>query len=131
MCGKQSLLQMLIALVGCTFVISEATAGWGWPPASIAVGESGAALVVDSDQDGVGDAEDDFPYDPTESIDTDGDGIGNNADEDDDNDGQLDRHEITCGSDSLSNTSLSADLDGDNIPDCHDLDDDNDGVAEC
>ena len=33
------------------------------------------------------DEEDDFPLDPTESVDTDGDGVGNNADEDDDGDG--------------------------------------------
>ena len=33
------------------------------------------------------DAEDDFPLDGTEHLDTDGDGIGNKADPDDDNDG--------------------------------------------
>lgn len=63
--------------------------------------------------------------------DFDGDGIENSVDEDDDNDGQLDRHEITCGSNPFDNTSMSADYDGDNLPDCFDLDDDNDGVAEC
>ena len=44
----------------------------------------------DSDQDGVTDSADAFPFDPTETVDTDGDGIGNNADTDDDNDGALD-----------------------------------------
>lgn len=42
---------------------------------------------ADTDLDGVGDNADIFPNDPTETIDTDGDGIGNNADTDDDNDG--------------------------------------------
>ncbi|SEF64226.1 heparin lyase I family protein [Vibrio hangzhouensis] len=47
-------------------------------------------LSKDSDGDGVVDAEDAFPYDPTESVDTDGDGVGNNQDPDDDNDGYPD-----------------------------------------
>ena len=38
---------------------------------------------LDSDGDGVPDAEDAFPLNPTEWADTDGDGIGNNADADD------------------------------------------------
>jgi|GEM_PF-3264374 len=42
---------------------------------------------LDSDGDGVPDTEDDFPFDPDETVDTDGDGIGNNADTDDDGDG--------------------------------------------
>ena len=37
----------------------------------------------DADSDGVPDAEDDFPNDPTETVDTDGDGVGANADPDD------------------------------------------------
>jgi len=41
---------------------------------------------TDSDGDGVPDAEDAFPFDPAEWLDTDEDGIGNNADPDDDND---------------------------------------------
>ncbi|NOH29133.1 heparin lyase I family protein [Vibrio mediterranei] len=47
-------------------------------------------LSKDSDNDGVVDAEDAFPYDPTESVDTDSDGIGNNKDTDDDGDGVAD-----------------------------------------
>ena len=35
-------------------------------------------------------ADDAFPLDPTESVDTDGDGIGDNADTDDDGDGVAD-----------------------------------------
>jgi Ca2+-binding RTX toxin-like protein len=45
---------------------------------------------VDTDGDGVTDANDAFPTDASESVDTDHDGIGNNADTDDDNDGVLD-----------------------------------------
>ena len=47
----------------------------------------GNACDPDADGDGVPNAQDAFPLDPTESVDTDGDGIGNNADPDDDNDG--------------------------------------------
>ncbi|MCK4837827.1 MAG: NHL repeat-containing protein [Desulfobulbaceae bacterium] len=43
--------------------------------------------AVDADSDGVPDACDAFPTDPTETLDTDNDGIGNNSDSDDDNDG--------------------------------------------
>jgi hypothetical protein len=43
--------------------------------------------VTDSDGDGVPDGQDDFPFDPDETIDSDGDGVGNNADLDDDDDG--------------------------------------------
>jgi hypothetical protein len=43
-------------------------------------------VPIDSDGDGFVDSEDDFPFDPTEWLDTDGDGVGNNADTDDDND---------------------------------------------
>lgn len=41
---------------------------------------SACAPAVDSDGDGVPDAQDAFPNDPTESKDSDGDGIGDNAD---------------------------------------------------
>ena len=44
-------------------------------------------IALDGDLDGTPDANDAFPNDRSESIDTDGDGIGNNADTDDDNDG--------------------------------------------
>ncbi|GMQ49313.1 heparin lyase I family protein [Vibrio sp. 10N] len=47
-------------------------------------------LSKDSDGDGVVDAEDAFPNDPTETKDSDNDGIGDNRDLDDDNDGVLD-----------------------------------------
>ncbi len=45
---------------------------------------------VDDDNDGIADARDALPLDPTESVDTDGDGIGNLADDDDDGDGVAD-----------------------------------------
>ena len=44
----------------------------------------------DDDNDGVLDAVDALPLDPSESVDTDHDGIGNNADPDDDGDGVAD-----------------------------------------
>ena len=44
------------------------------------------AAALDSDGDGVPDAEDAFPDDSGEWIDTDGDGVGDNTDPDDDND---------------------------------------------
>ena len=56
---------------------------------------------VDSDGDGVIDAEDAFPDDASETLDTDSDGIGNNADEDDDGDGTSDVDEQSYGSDPL------------------------------
>ena len=46
--------------------------------------------------DNVLDAEDAFPLDSTESVDTDSDGIGNNADADD-GDGLLDSEESIAG----------------------------------
>ena len=46
--------------------------------------------VVDLDGDGTPFAEDAFPFDPEEALDSDGDGIGNNADLDDDGDGIAD-----------------------------------------
>jgi uncharacterized repeat protein (TIGR01451 family) len=49
---------------------------------------------VDLDGDGIENAVDAFPLDPTEWEDTDGDGIGNNADPPDDNDGVLDGDDI-------------------------------------
>ncbi len=47
----------------------------------------------DNDNDGVPDADDAFPLDPTEWVDSDGDGIGDNGDADDDNDGLPDVEE--------------------------------------
>ena len=67
----------------------------------------------DSDCDDVFDAQDAFPFDPNESVDTDKDGIGNNADTDDDNDGMPDSFETAIGLDPLISADASGDLDGD------------------
>ena len=53
----------------------------------------GDACDDDSDNDGVVDSEDAFPFDDTETVDTDGDNIGNNTDGDDDGDGLPDVYE--------------------------------------
>ncbi len=72
------------------------------------------AAVVDSDGDGVPDAQDAFPYDPDEYLDTDGDGVGNNADLDDDNDGLPDEWELAYGLNPLRNDAAE-DPDGDGV----------------
>ena len=87
-------------------------------------------ICLDFDKDGVQDAEDAFPFDETEWLDTDDDGVGNNTDTDDDNDGQSDADEIACNSDPLDNSSLAPDYDQDGIPDCIDEDNDNDGYLD-
>lgn len=46
-----------------------------------------SVVMVDTDNDGVGDTSDAFPTNPAETLDTDNDGTGNNADLDDDDDG--------------------------------------------
>ena len=79
----------------------------------------------DDDNDGVLDADDAFPLDPTESLDTDGDGIGNNADTDDDNDGVLDADDAFP-----LDPAESLDTDGDGIGNNADLDDDYDGITD-
>ena len=73
----------------------------------------------DSDGDGVGNNSDAFPRDGNESRDTDGDGVGNTADRDDDNDG------IPDGEDDHPH-----DTDNDGLDNWDDPDDDNDGVAD-
>ena len=79
----------------------------------------------DDDNDGVPDADDAFPNDPGESVDTDGDGTGNNADTDDDNDGTLD------GADAFPlNDQETTDSDQDGIGDNADPDDDNDNIPD-
>ena len=70
--------------------------------------------IIDSDGDGVPDAEDDFPFDPDEHLDTDGDGEGNNADTDDDNDGMPDTWELLYGLDPLKDDA-DEDPDGDEV----------------
>jgi hypothetical protein len=69
---------------------------------------------VDSDGDGVPDAQDAFPNDSSETTDTDGDGTGNNADDDDDGDGMPDAWEIVNNLDPLVNDA-AGDPDGDGV----------------
>jgi hypothetical protein len=66
----------------------------------------------DDDNDGLSDASDALPLDPTEQLDTDSDGIGNNADSDDDNDGVDDINDLYS-----LNVLYSADTDNDGMPD--------------
>jgi gliding motility-associated-like protein len=86
---------------------------------------------IDVDLDGVGDVCDVCPeeFNP-EQEDYDKDLLGDLCDLDDDNDGQSDEDEISCGSDPKDETSLSPDYDGDGILDCLDLDNDNDGIED-
>ena len=109
-------------------------------------------LLTDTDSDGYDDADDEFPLDSTEWVDTDGDGTGNNSDTDDDNDGLTDTEEASYGSDPLltdtdsdgyndydevaagsdptDSTDVPADTDSDGTIDLFDTDDDNDGLTD-
>lgn len=82
-------------------------------------------LDEDDDNDGVLDIEDDFPFNPYESVDTDGDGFGNNADWDSDNDGVPDSMDALP-----DDPNESKDTDGDGIGDNTDLDKNNDGYPD-
>jgi hypothetical protein len=66
---------------------------------SVDLGAYEYAPIQDADGDGISDANDDFPNDPSETLDTDGDGLGDNQDSDDDGDGVDDVIEIASGSD--------------------------------
>lgn len=79
----------------------------------------------DLDGDSVANAEDHFPRNPKESLDTDGDGIGNNSDDDDDNDKVPDKvDEMPLD----PNESIDSDKDG--IGNNKDTDDDGDNLAD-
>ena len=82
----------------------DRVAGSTEAPATPPTTGGGGMVDGDDDNDGVSNANDAFPQDPGESVDTDGDGIGNNADTDDDNDGVSDTDDacpldddVTCG----------------------------------
>jgi hypothetical protein len=79
----------------------------------------------DSDNDGVADSKDAFPFNPYEYVDTDGDGMGDNLDPDADNDGVPDERDAF-----MLDAAESADTDGDGIGDNADKDDDGDGVPD-
>ena len=78
----------------------------------------------DDDADGVLDADDAFPLEPSESLDTDNDGLGNNEDPNDDNDAKLDVNDPFP----LDATEWE-DIDNDLIGDIKDLDVGNDNTA--
>lgn len=61
--------------------------------------------LQDADGDGISDANDAFPNNPNETLDTDGDGLGDNADSDDDGDGVSDAVEIAAGTNPKQYTS--------------------------
>ena len=93
----------------------------GWPGADV----DSVTPIADCDLDGVIDAQDAFPSDSTESLDTDNDGTGNNADTDDDDDGVADSDDAFP-----LDLNESSDTDGDGIGNNADSDDDNDGVLD-
>jgi hypothetical protein len=72
-----------------------------------------AAGPLDRDHDGVADADDAFPEDPSEQFDADNDRIGDKLDLDDDNDGMPDAFEILYGFNPLLVQDASEDTDGD------------------
>jgi len=82
-------------------------------------------LDEDIDGDGVDNANDTFPEDPSETSDNDGDGTGDNSDTDDDNDGWEDYDENSCGTDPMDPGSVPSDIDSDGL--CDQVDDDMDG----
>ena len=84
-------------------------------------------LDEDIDGDGVDNANDSFPEDPSETSDNDGDGTGDNADPDDDNDGWEDYDENSCGTDPMDSSSVPSDIDSDGLCDQVDGDIDGDG----
>lgn len=80
---------------------------------------------IDSDGDGVADAEDAFPNDPSETTDTDGDNVGNNADTDDDGDGMPDAFENDNGLNPLVDDA-GEDPDGDGLTNLQEYEGDTD-----
>ena len=90
-----------------------------------ATGEPSTADPKDSDGDGVNDARDAFPQDPSEQYDFDRDGIGDNADLDDDNDLTPDTED-----DFPRNPAEQTDTDHDGVGNHADNDDDADGFPD-
>ena len=83
--GSNNIFVVLTHSLGTNWGLSQYESTGGTP------GTGGGGMVDgDDDNDGVSNANDAFPQDPDESVDTDGDGTGNNADTDDDNDGVSD-----------------------------------------
>jgi hypothetical protein len=76
-----------------------------------------ANQIVDSDEDGIPDSEDNCPdVANPDQLDTDTDSLGDVCDEDDDNDGLLDEDELVLGTDPLNpDTDSDGLLDGDEL----------------
>lgn len=85
-------------------------------------------IQIDRDNDGIPDAEDAFPDDPTEWADLDGDGIGDNSDPDRDGDSISNDYENQIGTNPDDPASVPPDQDADGIPDSLDDDRDGDGI---
>ncbi|MDA7820050.1 BspA family leucine-rich repeat surface protein [Flavobacteriaceae bacterium] len=81
--------------------------------------------LEDSDGDGLFDNIDQFPLDPTRSLDNDGDGISDTDDPDDDDDGILDDQD-----DFPLDSRYNTDTDNNGIPNLIDPDDDGDGYDD-
>lgn len=93
--------------------------------AGIAYSPKAGKRVVDTDEDGIPDEEDNCPYDYNpDQADLDGDGVGDVCDDDIDGDGII-NEEDNCPT--TANTD-QADLDGDGVGDACDDDIDGDGV---
>ena len=101
---------------------SSASAGSESSPFKVTIA---LASDLDSDGDGVSNADDLFPFNRNEFADHDLDGIGNNADTDDDNDLVLDVDDAFP-----KDVNESVDTDGDGIGNNADSDDDNDGTDD-
>lgn len=95
---------------------------WGEPPKRPDSDE-------DKDADGVPNKQDEFPADPSESVDTDGDGVGDNADKDSDGDGYPDSKDRfpadpneweDKNGNGIGDNSENKDTDGDGVPDSKD-----------
>jgi len=116
--GEQGIEYFILASDGDSF----ASAGSETAPYAVTVA---LASDLDSDGDGVSNADDLFPFNRNEFADYDLDGIGDNADTDDDNDLILDVDDAFP-----KDVNESVDTDGDGIGNNADTDDDNDGTDD-
>ena len=119
----------ILILIIASIVITAAFCAF----VSLNINSPDDSIVVDSDNDGVPDAEDDLPSDPSEQNDSDGDGVGDNADKfpmdpaasvDSDDDGYPDRW--NPGKNQSDSTSIPP-LELDEFPNDSDAHKDSDG----
>jgi hypothetical protein len=96
------------------------------------------SIDTDDDNDGVIDEDDDFPFDPFETLDSDNDLVGNNYDNDDDNDGVNDEDDafpfdpnewLDTDEDGVGDNS-DPDIDGDGVVNEDDIAPENNEVGE-